>query len=65
MTPTKTSPPPPPPTHTHTHIHNVESLKGTKNALFFHLRAPTYHSFIFNFRFLYELKDKFCLSKTV
>ena len=37
----------------------------TKNALFFLLRAPSYHSFTFNLRFLHELKHKVCLSKTV
>ena len=39
-------------------------IKGT-NALFFLSRRPTHLSFIFNFRFLYELKDKARLSKTV
>ena len=28
-------------------------------------RAPTHHSFTFNLRFLYELKHKFGLSKTI
>ena len=37
----------------------------TKNAHFFLLRAPTHHSFTFNLRFLYELKHKLRLSKTV
>ena len=36
-----------------------------KNALFFLSRAPTHHSFSFNLWFLYELKHKLCLSKTV
>ena len=40
-------------------------INGTKNALFFLLRAPTHHSFTFNLRFLYELKRKVLLSKTV
>ena len=31
----------------------------------FFSRAPTRHSFIFHLRFLYELKHKVCLSKTV
>ena len=35
-----------------------------KNALFFLSRTPTCHTFTFNFRFLYELKHEFCLSKT-
>ena len=32
---------------------------------FFLLRAPAHHSFTFNLRFLYELKHKVRLSKTV
>ena len=40
-------------------------LNGTKNALFFLSRAPTNHSFTFNLKFLYELKHKIGLSKTV
>ena len=40
-------------------------IKGTKNALFFLLRAPNHHSFTFNLRFLDELKHKVRLSKTV
>ena len=41
-------------------------MNGTKNALYFLLRAPPNHSFIFNLRFLYELKHKVRrLSKTV
>ena len=40
-------------------------INGRKNALFFLLRAPAHHSFTFNLRFLYELKHKFRLSKTV
>ena len=42
-----------------------DEIDGTKNALFFLSRAPTHHSFTFNLRFLYELKHKVCLSKTV
>ena len=37
--------------------------KRDKNALF--LWAPTHHSFTFNLRFIYELKHKVPLSKTV
>ena len=40
-------------------------IDDTKNALFFLLRAPAHHSFIFDLRFLYELKHKVPLSKTV
>ena len=40
-------------------------INGTKNALFFLSRAPTNHSFTFNLKFLYELKHKIGLSKTV
>ena len=40
-------------------------INGAKNALFFLSRAPTHHSFTFNLRFLYELKHKIRLSKTV
>ena len=42
-----------------------DKINGTKNALFFLSRAPNYHSFTFNLRFLYELKHKVCLSKPV
>ena len=42
-----------------------DKINGTKNALFFLSRAPTHHGFTFNLRFLYELKHKACLSKTV
>ena len=38
---------------------------GTKNPLFFLLWAPTHHNFTFNLRFLYELKHKVRLSKTI
>ena len=40
-------------------------LNGTKNAHFFLSQAPTHHSFTFNLQFLYELKDKVSLSKSV
>ena len=40
-------------------------ISGTKNSTFFRLQAPSYHSFTFNFRFLYELKYKVRLSRTV
>ena len=40
-------------------------INGTKTALFFLSRAPTHHSFTFNMRFLYELRPKVRLSKTV
>ena len=42
-----------------------DKINGTKNALFFLSRAPTHHSFTFNLWFLYELKHKVCLSKTM
>ena len=42
-----------------------DKINGTKNALFFLSRAPTHQSFTFNLRFLYELKHKVRLSKTV
>ena len=38
-------------------------MNGIENALF--SRAPTHHSFTFNLRFLYELKHKVRVSKTV
>ena len=37
----------------------------TKNVAFFLSCAPTHHGFTFNLQFLYELKHKFHLSKTV
>ena len=40
-------------------------INGTKNYLFFLSRSPTHDSFTFNLRFLYELKHKVRLSKTV
>ena len=42
-----------------------DKINRTKNAPFFLLPAPTHHSFTFNFRFLYDMKHNFCLSKTV
>ena len=42
-----------------------DKVNGTKKALFFLSRAPTHHSFTFNLRFLYQLKHKVCLYKTV
>ena len=42
-----------------------DKINGTKNALFFLSRAPTNHSFTVNLQFLYELKHKVGLSKTV
>ena len=42
-----------------------DKINGTKNSLFFLSRAPTHHSLTFNLRFLYELKHKVRLSKTV
>ena len=43
----------------------LDKINGRKNARFFLSRAPTHHSFTFNFRFLYELINKVCLSKIV
>ena len=40
-----------------------DKIDATENVLF--LRNPTHHGFTFNFQFLYELKHKVCLSKTV
>ena len=42
-----------------------DKINGIKTALFFLSQAPTHHSFTFNLRFLYELKHKVRLSKTV
>ena len=42
-----------------------DKINGTKKVLFFLSQAPTHHSFIFNLLFLYELKRKVHLSKTV
>ena len=44
---------------------SLDKINGTKNALFFLSQAPTHHGFTFNLRFLYELKHKIPLSKTV
>ena len=41
-----------------------DKIDATKNAFFFS-QAPIYHSSTFNLRFLYELKRKVRLSKTV
>ena len=43
----------------------LDKINGTKNAFFFLSRALTHHSFAFDLRFLYELKHKVRLSKTV
>ena len=42
-----------------------ERISSAKNSLSFHLRASAHHSFIFNLRFLYDLKHKARLSKSV
>ena len=42
-----------------------DKINVTKNALFFLSQAPTHHSFTFNSQFLYDLKHKFHLPKTV
>ena len=42
-----------------------DKINETKNALFFLSRAPTYHSLTFNLQYLYEMKHKIRLSKTV
>ena len=39
--------------------------KRYKKCPLFFSRAPAHHSFTFNLQFLYELKRKVCLSKTV
>ena len=44
---------------------NSDKINGTKSALFFLLRAPTHHSRNFNLRFLFEVKHKIRLSKTM
>ena len=43
----------------------LDKINGKRNALFFLSPAQTHHSFTFNLRFLYELKRKVRLSKTV
>ena len=40
-------------------------VNGTKNAFSFLWRAPTYHGFDFNLRFLYELKQKIRIFKSI
>ena len=42
-----------------------DKINGTKYVLLFLPRNPTHHSFTFDLRFLYELKHKVRLSKTV
>ena len=42
-----------------------DEINVTKNELFFLSRVPTHHSFTFKLRFLYELKHKVRLSKTL
>ena len=42
-----------------------DKINGTKNVLFLLSRVPTHHSFTFNLWFLYELKHKVRLSKTM
>ena len=44
---------------------DLDKRSGTKNALFFLSRAPTHYSFTFNLRFIYELKHKVRLFKTM
>ena len=43
----------------------LDKINGPKNALLLRWQAPTHHSFTFNLRFLYQLKHKVRLSKTV
>ena len=40
-----------------------DKINGTKNTLFFLLRAPTHHSLTFNLRFFHALMHKVRLSK--
>ena len=42
-----------------------DKISSIKSALFFLSQAATHHSFTFNLQFLYELKHKVCLFKTV
>ena len=42
-----------------------DKINGTKNAPSFLSLASTHHNFTFNLRFLYEVKRKVRLSKTV
>ena len=44
---------------------SFRQIKDTKNAIFFLSRATIHRSFLFNLRFLHELKCKICLSKSV
>ena len=44
----------------------LDKISRTKKALFLFIsQAPTHHSFTFNLRFLYEVKHKVHLSKTL
>ena len=43
----------------------LRKINGTKSVLFLLSRAPTHHNFTFELQFLYELKHKICLFKTV
>ena len=43
----------------------LDKINVAKNWLAFLLRVPSHHSFIFNLRFLYELKNKAHFSKTM
>ena len=42
-----------------------DKINGTNNALYLLSRAPIHHGFTFNLQFLYELKHKVRLTKTV
>ena len=42
-----------------------DKINGRKSDLFFLPQAPTHQGFTFNLQFLYELKHKVHLSKTV
>ena len=42
-----------------------DKIEGTKNALFFLSRAPAHHSSTFHLQFLYELRYKVRLYKTM
>ena len=44
---------------------SLDKISGTTNAHFSLSQAPTHDSFTFNLRFLYELRHKVRLSKTV
>ena len=43
----------------------LDKINFTKNAIFFLSRDSTHHSFTFDSRFLYELKQKVRLSESV